>query len=383
MTSKRNIIIIAAAAVILAGGAAAVVLTNNAKSTSESVLALAQRYLSEQKYEQAVIEYQKILDIDPMNTEAYLGLAQAYLGMGDTEGAIAALRRGYEVTGDEGLLAKLNSLLPPEETQESPAEEPQEEVQTEETAEQTTGGVIGDDGVTPMFAMLSMKSVLPDGTEGGYIYPNEDGTITNIHPRSDGGILMETIWATNRFGRTDRLVSRIRYKSDGTISFMYRYNEYGDKVEYSNNLGEVTRRTYTYDENGIKLSALETTEYSDGTTETTEITYETTLDEKGRATNIKEYHNGALTAEDTIEYDPYTGIITRYYSEDYDFNTTEEDIFNNRGDMLRMTFVDKENNQVIESEFRYTFDENGNPITEEIYENGELVGVSEYEWQVL
>ncbi|MGN1120277.1 MAG: tetratricopeptide repeat protein, partial [Oscillospiraceae bacterium] len=247
MTSKRNIIIIAAAAVILAGGAAAVVLTNNAKSTSESVLALAQRYLSEQKYEQAVIEYQKILDIDPMNREAYLGLAQAYLGMGDTEGAIAALRRGYEATGDEGLLAKLNSLLPPEETQESPAEQ-------QETAE-LTANVTVDDGVRQMYALVRQECYNADGALTSYYEANDDGTITYCYLESDGWISLKIIYSMNRYGRKDKELLKTYYNDDGTIMLEYIYNEYHDVVQLNSSSTNETWE-YTYDDNGNKISAL-------------------------------------------------------------------------------------------------------------------------------
>ncbi len=141
--TKRNIIIIAAAAIILAGGATVFAVTHNAKSNSESVLTLAQRYLSEQNYKQAVIEFQKILEIDPLNAEAYLGLAEAYLGLGDTESAINALREGYEATGDESLLARLNELTGENEETELPAqteEKPADLLGEEQNASQSYSG---------------------------------------------------------------------------------------------------------------------------------------------------------------------------------------------------------------------------------------------------
>lgn len=63
------------------------------------------RYLEEQDYEQAVIEFDKVISTDPMNTNAYTGKAQAYDGLGDTEKAIETLQTGYEATGDEQIQA--------------------------------------------------------------------------------------------------------------------------------------------------------------------------------------------------------------------------------------------------------------------------------------
>lgn len=57
-------------------------------------LDLGNRYLDEQNYEQAIIEFNKAIAIDPMRVEAYLGKAQAYEGIGDYENAIEVF---YEV----------------------------------------------------------------------------------------------------------------------------------------------------------------------------------------------------------------------------------------------------------------------------------------------
>ena len=44
----------------------------------EKRLQLGQKYLTEAKYEEAVIVFQKILKIDPKQMEAYEGIAQAF-----------------------------------------------------------------------------------------------------------------------------------------------------------------------------------------------------------------------------------------------------------------------------------------------------------------
>lgn len=65
---------------MLGGAAAAVTITTVTHSASE-IIKTAQRYLSEQNYEQAIIEFQRVLAIDPMNVDAYLGMAEAYIGL--------------------------------------------------------------------------------------------------------------------------------------------------------------------------------------------------------------------------------------------------------------------------------------------------------------
>ena len=91
--------------------------------TKESVdigtmISTAQQYLTEQKYEQAVAEFQKIIDIDPKNVDAYIGLAKAYIGLGDTDKAVEVLEDGYDKTGDERIKQLIEELMP--EVTESP-----------------------------------------------------------------------------------------------------------------------------------------------------------------------------------------------------------------------------------------------------------------------
>lgn len=102
--SMKKIIIIAIVAVILIGGGifAAVTLFGGA-SVSVGVadmLQLADRYLTEMNYEQAVIEFQRVIEIEPNMVEAYLGLAEAYVALGEKDKAVQVLREGCEATGD-------------------------------------------------------------------------------------------------------------------------------------------------------------------------------------------------------------------------------------------------------------------------------------------
>ncbi len=71
----------------------------------------AQKYLAELDYEQAIIEFNKILEIDPMNVDAYIGLADAYLQAGDVDSAIRALQQGYERTTSNEIKQKLKALV--------------------------------------------------------------------------------------------------------------------------------------------------------------------------------------------------------------------------------------------------------------------------------
>lgn len=110
-SNKRNIIIIVLAGLLMLGGAAAAVTITTVTHSASEIIKTAQRYLSEQNYEQAIIEFQRVLAIDPMNVDAYLGMAEAYIGLGDYDKAEEILRKGYELTGDAVLLDKINNLF--------------------------------------------------------------------------------------------------------------------------------------------------------------------------------------------------------------------------------------------------------------------------------
>lgn len=73
-------------------------------------LQLGQKYLSELDYEEAVVSFNEVIAIDPMSVDAYLGLAEAYEGLGDMEEAIITLESGYRLTGDDRIEKRIEKL---------------------------------------------------------------------------------------------------------------------------------------------------------------------------------------------------------------------------------------------------------------------------------
>lgn len=137
MKTKLKIIIptiLAIIAVIIA--AVCISFSPNASKNIEEMFSTAQKYLVEQNYEQAVAEFSKIIELDPMNADAYLGLAQTYIEMGDTEKAVETLEKGFELTQDERIKALLDELLGDTEDNEEFSEASSSEIT--ETAEITS-----------------------------------------------------------------------------------------------------------------------------------------------------------------------------------------------------------------------------------------------------
>ena len=68
------------------------------------------RYLSEGKYEEAILAFTAAIEIDPKRAEAYGKAAEAYEALGDIDGAISVLEQGFAETEDMFLADWLDRL---------------------------------------------------------------------------------------------------------------------------------------------------------------------------------------------------------------------------------------------------------------------------------
>jgi hypothetical protein len=79
--------------------------------SASEFLDLGEKYLLELNYEQALVQFLKVIEIEPMNARAYIGAAEAYIGLGDTDSAIAILMMGLDaLPGDAEIQAMLDEL---------------------------------------------------------------------------------------------------------------------------------------------------------------------------------------------------------------------------------------------------------------------------------
>lgn len=112
--NRKPLIITAAIAAAVCVAAAAVIFaegSNTEKRLTEQ-LDLAKRCLSELDYGSAITAYEAAIVINPKAEDAYIGLANAYIGLGDYEAAIDALVRGIAESDSEMLteyLAEVNA----------------------------------------------------------------------------------------------------------------------------------------------------------------------------------------------------------------------------------------------------------------------------------
>ena len=64
------------------------------------MLDLGEKYLFALEYEQALVQFLKVIDIEPMNPRGYTGAAESYIGLGREPDAIMILEQGLAVIGE-------------------------------------------------------------------------------------------------------------------------------------------------------------------------------------------------------------------------------------------------------------------------------------------
>lgn len=97
--SRKNIFILVAVLVMLVGGGFLFV-TNTPAARVERELKLANKYLQEVKYQEAILAFQKVISIEPKNIPARLGLGQAYVATSDMVKAETVLKEVLEIEPD-------------------------------------------------------------------------------------------------------------------------------------------------------------------------------------------------------------------------------------------------------------------------------------------
>jgi tetratricopeptide (TPR) repeat protein len=78
-----------------------------ASQSVAELLSLGEKYLLELDYEQALVQFLKVIEIEPMNPRGYTGAAKAYSALDKSNEAIDILKKGFEKTGDVEILTLL------------------------------------------------------------------------------------------------------------------------------------------------------------------------------------------------------------------------------------------------------------------------------------
>jgi hypothetical protein len=97
-------------AILLIAGVTIAMRQSGSAESPALLLSLGEQYLSELDYEQALVQFLKVIEIEPMNERAYLGAAEAYVGLGQTDRALEILRQGLERTGSDEIQVMIDML---------------------------------------------------------------------------------------------------------------------------------------------------------------------------------------------------------------------------------------------------------------------------------
>ena len=84
---------------LLICGGAFLLYSSQPKVRIKKYMDLGQKYLSEMNYDEALLAFGKVIELDPKQIEAYEGMADAYEGSRDYEKAAEMLERGIEAAG--------------------------------------------------------------------------------------------------------------------------------------------------------------------------------------------------------------------------------------------------------------------------------------------
>ena len=88
--------------------------------TVAELLDLGERFLLDLEFEQALVQFLRVIEIEPMNPRGYTGAAEAHIGLGQIDEAIAILKLGQERLPDNAEIRDmLEGLLQSEAEQES------------------------------------------------------------------------------------------------------------------------------------------------------------------------------------------------------------------------------------------------------------------------
>lgn len=100
MTKNRRLVLLTVVilAVVMIAGAIGAALYSQTANGYSTQLARGQKYLEQNDFENAVLCYKRVIEQEPEQSEGYIGLAQAYIGLDKMTLAYNVLLEGYERT---------------------------------------------------------------------------------------------------------------------------------------------------------------------------------------------------------------------------------------------------------------------------------------------
>ena len=396
MTKKRKIIYIAiAAAIVIIAALAIIFMPKTAPQTVTEMLSTAQKYLVEMDYERAIAEFNKVIELDPMNADAYLGLAEAYEKSGDIDKALETLEKGFELTGDERIEAALSVENTPQTDIDNDIDLNSNQL-PENIYDQDSrlvieyiidnNSVVGlNNYIYSSHGLELLRECTYVGSGLSYEFNNTDWHIDQETWYSDTGEIkeIEKISADNKYSITYEYLNGIIYETreefnDIQKSVCTAYHDYESKVKKSEHIWDRQNNleiVKSFDESGNILIG-----YSEGTLEYYDDTgdgnkaqrsgYNAIYYNSGQIRSESFYKDGVLT-ESLWYYE--TGIVsTKMYYNDMG-EIKSEYLYDKDGNETKSCFYEYyENTNIKKSLIQYS---NGVVVDEQYYdENGSKIG---------
>ena len=335
--SKKPLIIIAAAVIIAGGATAATVTAVNYANSPSRLVSLAQKFLNDSDYERAIIEFDKVLAMDPLNVDAYIGKAEA----------LAALGRSDDISRIRELIDSIKG--------ESPEMGTSEPAVTEEAA--TTESQ--SESATPTgteFIRTAVHADLSDGYYDGYIDENGNYHFEEHH---NGDGYQYDVTEINRIYQNDAISmcpvyhaswdyedgvlanhEEFDYRTPGVLSYYYSNandpaGDVRNEITYkTDENGWITQEgncvyTYEFDEYGRLISTVisRISDDPDIATEDFDITfsvgtYAYEYGENGVLSRMTFHDNDELVLE--LRFDEWGSTIYKFRKQSAKMNTLEE-----------------------------------------------------------
>ncbi|MCM1044743.1 MAG: WG repeat-containing protein [Candidatus Gastranaerophilales bacterium] len=184
MTKKKKWILCAVAIVILCLIVAGLlfIILNSAERRLSAQLELGQKYLEEMDYEQAIVAYEAAIAIDPKCIDAYLGMAEAYIGMGEYENARESLNKALELGEENERTLDIQRIL--EEAEQIQVTVTKTEIQADGVFNQEGYGSLTINGVGSLWENWeNPESVIPPqkalvDADGNFVFPYQSTYLT-------------------------------------------------------------------------------------------------------------------------------------------------------------------------------------------------------------
>ena len=211
---------------------------------------LGVRYLSEGKYEEAIIAFEAAIEIDPKRKEAYTSLAEVYTAQGDTakaEEVLVQMRKTLEITEER---------IDNEDGSYSIAEYNAEGKKAKTTYYNADGSV--EDYYICEYAA--------NGNRVKLTWYNADGSVRSVTEYDANGNMVKSTYYSadgskhvSEYDANDNKVKETMYNADGSVDYYWtsEYDANGNKVKETqyNADGSVDHyETYEYAGNQVEVS---------------------------------------------------------------------------------------------------------------------------------